>query len=421
MSVIFGRFSDSFKPKAKLDFWNKSEKLFIDKQYIDSYEAFMNYLHDDSTDNLKFSRSGDNISFEFPQGSKMIGGYIKDGKVLAESEVAEFEKPSVAVMRRLMEMNYTLYYTRFAFKDNKILLKFDSTIPASPPRKLYFAFKELATRADKQDDLLTVDFSQLKMTGLSGVEQISLNEKEIKYKYFRTWISNVLTRIGELNEDAFSGGISYLLLNTAYKIDYLICPEGTLLNELEKLSWNYFSRDNKPFQEKNRAMKEALAKLLEIPKEKVFEDLYRTKSTFGIANPAPHQAVLDLFNNNLNNIKWYIDNNYQDIAVTIYEYLATFCLFSYGMPRPDTMLFRLMMNIINQDYFLELGVTEKYFDPAAAKFNEQLTKKYIDEVIKDGVELYPELKFNTGNLKFDSLLSFLRTFIAEMQQLNYSV
>ena len=421
MPITFGRFSDSFKSKSKLDFWNKSEKLYIDKQYFDSYEAFMNYMRDDESGNVRFSRSGENIEFEFPQGSKMIRGYVKDGKVLAESDVAEFEKPNVAIMRRLMEMNYMLYYTRFAFKDNKILLKFDSTVPASPPRKLYYAFKELATRADKQDDLLTDDFAQLKMAGLSGIEEIPANEKEIKYKYFRMWIEITLKRISELNEDAFSGGISYLLLDTAYKIDYLILPEGTLMNDLEKLSWNYFARDNKPIQEKNRAMKETLAKLLELTKEKVFEDLYRTKSTFGISNPAPHQAVLDLFNNNINNIKWYIDNNYQEIAVSIYEYLATYCLFSYGMPRPDAKLFHLMMNIINQDYFNELGIKERYYDSASAKFNVQIIKEYIAGVIKEGLELYPELKFNSDNLKFDSLLSFLRTFIAEIQQLNYNM
>ncbi|HEY3251672.1 MAG TPA: hypothetical protein VGK25_11190 [Ignavibacteria bacterium] len=420
MPITFGRYSDSFKPKKKIEFWNQSEKLFFDKQYLDSYEAFFNYLRDDEAGNLKFTRRGDSIEFEFPQGSKLINGNIKDGKIIAFSDIAEFEKPSVAVMRRLMEMNYTLYYTRFALKDNKILIKFDSTVPAGPPRKLYYAFKELATRADKQDDLLTDDFKQLKMIGTSGIETLPETEKEIKYKYFRKWLEETLQRIAGLNEDAFSGGISYLLLDTAYKIDYLITPEGTLMNEIEKLSWNYFTRDNKPFGEKNKAMKEALQKLLDMPKEKVAEDLYRTKSTFGIANPAPHQAVLDLFNNNINNIKWYIDNNHLDIATVIYEYLAAYCLFSYGLPRPDAKLFHLMMNIINQDYFHELGLTEIYYDAAAGKFNEPLTKEKINSIIKEGLELYPELKFNVENLKFDTLISFLRTFIAEMQQLNYN-
>ena len=420
MSITFGRFSDSFKPKFKTDYWNKSEKLFYDKDYSSSYEAFFNYMTDSEVQNLKFTRSGEDFEFEFPQGSKIVKGYVKKGKIEAEAYIAEFEKPSVAVMRRLMEMNYSLYYSRFAFKDNKIVIRFDSSVEGGPPRKLYYALKELASKADKQDDQLTKDFSQLKVIGSASVEQLPDSEKEIKYRYFRKFIEDMLKRISELNEEQFSGGISYLLLNTAYKIDYLIVPEGQLMSDLEKISFDYFVKDNKPFQEKNRVMKEALKKLLDIPKEDVMKALYKTSSTFGIANPAPHQAVLDLFNNNINNIKWYVENNYHDIAVTIYEYLATFCMFSYGLPKPDAKLFHLMINIINQDYFIELGLPERFYDVPAGKFDEQFIKNRINEIIKDGLELYPELKFNTDNLKFDSMVSFLKSFITEIQQLNYN-
>jgi len=420
MSITFGRFSDSFKPKAKLDYWNKSEKLFYDKQYAGSYEAFFNYLRDDEIQNVKFTRTDEDFGFEFPQGSKIIKGYVKNGNVEAEADIVEFEKPSVSLMRRLMDMNYNLFYSRFAFKDNRVVIRFDSSVAGGPPRKLYYAFKELATRADKQDDILTKDFLQLKLTGSASVEELPENEKEIKIRYFRKFIEDMLKRISELNEEQFSGGISYLLLNTAYKIDYLIVPEGTLMNDLEKLSIDYFAKDNKPFQEKNRVMKESLKKLLEIPKEEIMKGLYKTKSTFGITNPAPHQAVLDLFNNNINNIKWYVENNYHDIAITIYEYLASYCHFSYGLPKPDAKLFHLMMNIINQDYFIELGIAERYFNVPAGKFDEQLVKDKIDSIIKEEPDLYPGLKFNTANLKFELMTSFLKTFIAEMQQLNFN-
>lgn len=423
--TTFGRFSDAFKPKPKLDAWNTSERLFLEKDYMGSYEAFLNYLRDDDEGNLNFRRSvgtpeGDSIDFEFQQGSKSIHGKIKGGKVETEADIAEYDKLSVAFMRRLMEMNYSLFYTRFALKDNKICMRFDSAVPASPPRKLYFAWKELATRADKQDDLLADDFSMLHTIGNANIQPLPGAEKETKYNFYRAWLENTLKRVSELNEEAFFGGISYLLLNLAYKIDYLIAPEGTLMNELEKMSWEYFAKDNKPFQEKNKKMKEALQKLLDIPKEKVLEDLYKVKSTFGIAGPAPHQAVVDLFNNNIKNVKWYIDNNYNDIAIAIYEYLATYCFFSYGLPRPDAKLFDLMMNILNQDYYTALNSGDKLYDAASGKFDEVLIKKRIAEIVASGLELYPELKFNTENLKFDSLLSFLRTFIAELQILNYN-
>lgn len=192
------------------------------------------------------------------------------------------------------------------------------------------------------------------------------------------------------------------------------------MNEIEKLSWAYFVKDNRPVTEKNLKMKEALQKLFDKPKDTVLKDLYRVKSTFGIANPAPHQAVLDLFANNLQNVKWYIDNNHSDIAVNIYEYLATYCLFSYGLPRPDVKLFHLMLNISNQDYFTALGISPVLYDSVTGKLNDTEIKSIITSIISSGNELYPDLKFNTDNLKFDSLLDFLRTFIEKMKTLNFN-
>lgn len=421
MTITFGRFSDSFKPKPKVDAWTKSEKLFGEKKFLESYEAFFDYIKDDATNNVTFTRGNGKIDFEINQGSQKVRGTIGENKILAEATIAEYDKLSVAFMRRLMEMNYTLYYSRYALNENKICIKFDSSIPDGPPRKLYYAFKEVATRADKQDDVLLDDFATLKpIDNKQPVEQLPPQEKEIKYKYFRKWIEDMLTRINSLNEDQFSGGISYLLLNTTYKLDYLLAPEGTLMNELEKISWTYFAQDNKPLLEKSRNMKASLKKLLDLSKEQVLEDLYRVKSTFGVAGPAPHASVVDIFDRNVPNVKWYLDNNYLDIALSIYEYLATYCLFTYGMPKPDAQLFHLMMNIIEQDYFTELGLPERYYDTASGKFNEQAVKDKISEIITNGKELYPELAFKTENLKFDTLLNFLRTYVAEMHTLNFN-
>ena len=420
MPITFGRFTDAFKPKAKSDFWSKSEKLFEEKNYMDSYDAFFNYLKDDSINNVSWKRENNHIAFEFQQGSKTIHGSINENKITAQTDIAEFEKLSVAFMRRLMEMNYSLYYTRFALKDNGIYLKFDSGVQDGHPRKLYYALKELALRADKQDDLLLDDFSMLKPADYSGIEPIPAEEKEIKYTFFRKWIEESLKRASELNEDSFSGAISYLLLGLLYRIDYLIVPEGTLMYDLEKISWEYFAKDGKPFQEKNRKIKEDFRKLLEKPKEAVFEDLYRTKSTFGIANPSNHDAVIGAIKSNIGNVKWYIDNNYPDIPVIIYEYIAGHCLFSFGLAKPTIKLFDLQYRITRADYFNALGFKENYYDSAAGKLNEQAIKERINEIINEGKEQFPELKLNTDNLKFDSLTEFLRTYITEIENLNFS-
>ena len=53
------------------------------------------------------------------------------------------------------------------------------------------------------------------------------------------------------------------------------------------------------------------------------------------------------------------------------------------------------------------------YDAASGKFSEKLIKDRIAEIITGGLTLYPELKFNTDNLKFDTMINFLKSFVAE--------
>lgn len=421
MEVKLGRYSDSFKPKEKTEFWDECEKLFEEKKILDSYNVFFRYISNDEQDSVKTAGENSGIKFEIIQGTKIIRGFADDKKVTAESHIAEFDPPkggSVAIMRRLLEMNFQLFYSRFALKSNLICIKFDTSTADGSPRKLYYALKELATRADKQDDLLLQDFVMLKPVETAPIEILPGNEKEIKYKYYVKWISETIKRTEGLKEDKFTGAVAYLLLNLLYRIDYLIVPEGALMNELEKISFAYFLRDNKSFEEKNRHLKESFEKMLAMPKEKVTKDFYRTKLTFGIANPAAHQAVIDVFNSNLKNVKWFLENKYEDIAYIIYEYSAGYCLFTHGLAKPTVKLFQIIFNILEQDYFSDLGF-EKLYSIEEKKFNESLIKKKVKTIIEEGKTQFPQLDFKTENLKFDSMSNFLRTYYTELQGLNY--
>ena len=88
MTITFGRYTDAFKPKAKTDSWAKSEKLFEQKQYMDSYDAFFNYLKDDALNNVSWKRENNHISFEFQQGSKTVHGSIDENKITAHIDTS---------------------------------------------------------------------------------------------------------------------------------------------------------------------------------------------------------------------------------------------------------------------------------------------------------------------------------------------
>lgn len=418
--IKFGRYSDSFPLKNKVDVWNQSEKYFEEKKYLDSYKSFFDYLKNDEIKNVTYTLTPEELQFQYYQGSRIIRGKADNNMFVAEAKIAGFEKLSVALMRRMMEMNYSLYYSRFAINDNYLCLKFNTNVLDGSPRKVYYALKELSIRADKQDDLLLEDFKNLNILDRTDVIDFTPEEKELKYKYYFSWIDKALKYIGTLNETSLSGALSYILLDLLYKIDYLITPEGTLMNSMEKISFEYFAKDNKPFEEKNRNIKNEFLKLLEKPKEQVLKDFYAVKSTFGIMNPTPHQAVIEAINNNINNVKWYNENNHEDVSICIYEYIAGYCLFTYGLSKPTLKFLDLIMNILNQDYYLETGRVGLLFENNTKKLNETLIIERINKIVSESAEQFPELIFKTDNLKFDTLLNFLRSYFTEILNLNFN-
>src|SRR5688572_12687644 len=257
--IRFGRYSDNNKPVAKVEKWNEAESLFKEKKYTESIIAFFDYLRDDETDNVKLVKETDQYKFLFYQGSKIVRGLFNEQQLEAEIVLAKMPQPSVPVMRRLLEMNFNLYYSRYALHDDKIYMFFESDIITANPSKLYYGLKELATKTDKQDDLLVQDFTSLQPLDIDHITTIPDHEKEIKFRYFKKWIQETLDLINSVDLDKYSGGIAYLLLALAYRIDYLILPEGKLLLALEKIVEIYFRKDDRQVTEKNQEMIEGFS------------------------------------------------------------------------------------------------------------------------------------------------------------------
>ncbi len=422
MLNLFGRYSDAFKSKEKINFWREAVENFEQKKYFDSYRSFVKYAVDDKTQNLILKENTDSLEINFYQGTKLIRAKINNNGVTAESDIAIITKPGIAFMRRLLELNYSLYYTRFSLKDNMIILKFDSSNIDCPPSKFYYAIKELAIKADKQDDLLIKDFSLLQPINEVDTIAVSDNEKHIRYKYYKKWIDEALNKVSTLNENSYEGGISYLLMSLVYKIDFFLMPEGNFVNQIEKLNSIYFANDNKSFVDKNNNIKEELIKLNNEPESNVLNSFYRTITAFSLLNPTNFNVVLNVINDNHKNVKWYQENKHEDIAISIYEYIFGYSLYHYGMVKCISNLFKLAMVLINYDFYSEITGESavKYFlekDKPDSKVIIDEINKAIDDSIKD----FPELNFKTDSLNFTSLLQFLNSYLKEIQNLNFNV
>ena len=417
-AVVFGRYSDNNKSVAQTARWTDADNLFKEKKYFESLDAFFEYLKDDAEQNTLYERNDETGKFEIFQGSKIVKGMFNRDELKAEVTLAGMLQPSVPVMRRLLESNFSLYYSRFALDDGRLCMRFDSDTNTASPSKLYYGLKELATKADKQDDLLVQEFSSLQAVDNEHVAAIPLAEKEVKYRYFQSWIQQTLDTIASVDADKFSGGNAYLLLALIFRIDFLIAPEGKLLSDLEKINGIYFKKDERQTIEKNQDMVDAFKKLQSLSKEEVMNSLIKSKHTFSIVSPQQYKVIADSIVGANTNMKWYVDNNYPFFATQINEYGISYCQYSYSIPRVITEFFHLYMMINYADYFTDLGFGNPYFNAKEKRFSQQAILDKIATIQGRWREKFPLLEIKTQNLRFDSLINFNTSFTTELSLLN---
>lgn len=416
--IQFGRYSDNNKSVSKVAKWNEADALFKENKYLESITAFFEYLKEEVKENVIHIQEGATGTFQFYQGSKIIRGHYNKELFEAEVLLAYMPQPSVPVMRRLLELNFTLYYCRYALKDDKLSMLFNSDIETANPSKLYYGLKELSTKADKQDDLLVQDFTSLQAIDTDHLIEIPELEKEIKFNYFKKWIKETIETISIIDADKFSGGIAYLLLALAYRIDYLIVPEGKLLGALERIVEIYFRKDDRLVTEKNSDMIDCFQKLLEKDRAEFFPYLFRSKYTFSIVTPQNHKTIADTIYNANQNVAWYKENKLPHIAAKISEYGFSYCQYSFSLPRPLSEYFCLFMMANYEEYFKELGFKYSYYNNETDTYNKEAIIPKIEEIEAVWKEKYPELKMKTDKLNFDNRAAFNQSFTTEIEYLN---
>ena len=414
----FGRYTDINKSKAQLDAWKSSVELFKAKNYLDAFEQFMIYLKDESLNNVSFTKSESEISFEITQGSKVIRGKGDNNKFFAEAQICIMEQNSIPVMRKLMSINFGLRYTKFAQKDTILVMKFASHSTDASPGKLYDALKELAKKADQQDDLLLQEFSSLKEIDVDSIIEWSPEIKEARYSYLIGLIAAAKEEIAKHEAEFMSGGIAYLLLNLTYKIDYLIAPQGRLTDSLEKIQHMFFAKNNLSTRQRNDQIIEEYDKIINMPKEAVLEGIYDVKCTFAMANAAAHKTVLDFMFKEREKVGWYRDNNYPQMVEAIYSYAIAYSYFNYGMVYPMSQLLNIPMALLNPDFYANCGSSPTLINDGA--LDAAAITKEINGIITNAKKDYPSIALNAGALNYSSISNFIDSLILQLDKLNLS-
>lgn len=421
--IRFTRYNDNNKSYTQTMKWRESEDLYKEKKYNESIAAFFAYISNEREGNVRFTPEGDRFTFELKQGSKRVYGESDGKSMVAHVPIALMETPGIAVMRRLLDLNYNLYYSRCAMNEkNELCMLLDFNIPMASPDKMYYGLRELATRADRLDDQLLTDFNKLKPANDEHIVKLSDKEQDVKYSYFRKWTEETLNIANDLNQDSFSGAIAYLLLTLLYRIEFLLVPEGPLLAELEKVSGLYWSKKEEiPLVERNKMMRDAIVKLLAMPPETFKASLYRTTATFSVTSPTSYDKIKENINTSNKDAAWYIENKYPAIALALNEYGVVYNQFAYSMPLVLKDLSTVYLATVHADFFKDLGMMQPFYNPADKTFNRPLIEQAVNDAIHFLPDKYEHLHWDHSKVKYDSLYDFGISFTSQMANLNLDV
>lgn len=420
-AIKFGRYTDSYKVASRYDAWDRAQDLYEAGQFLESYSAFLLYLRDEEEDNVRWEQVKGGLKFELYQGSKKITGTATPHKLRVEAPVVKAESFNIGVLRRLLEQNFDLKYCRFTLDEaGNIVIVFDTYTLDGSPYKLYYALREAAIKADKQDDLLLEEFRNLQPVETTHLEELPQEEKEAKYHYITTAIGAVIHEVeyGALDCSRYASSYGYLLLDLIFRLDYLIKPEGFMMETLEQLHRKYYENDGKNTASKNEDLCRGLKELAKRPAQDFYREMYRGRSTFGITHMVNHDRVVSIINGELYHMDWYIENGHERMALAISGYIVGFCLFNYAVPKPDRDLFHLYYQITEPAYFNELGYTVQYYDPAAQKLDKRSIRRAIHKIVDQNKARFPNFQFPTGSLRYESLPVFARSYLNATRSLN---
>lgn len=418
--VKIGRFSDAYKRKDRYEAWDRSLELFEEGKYREAFRDFFFYLSDHEHDNVQTEESEEELKFCLYQGSKQIDGFINGEKVRAEAKIARTKNLNIGFLRRMMEQNFMLKYGRYALdEEDNITILFDSYLLDGSPYKLYFALKEVAVNADKLDDLLLDEFDMLQEINNTHIDELPEVERKAKVEFMKSEIKYALDYIdsGKLNIEQYPGGIAYLLLDLMYKIDYLVAPEGPTVEAVERMHRTYFSNDRSSALQKVLALRKSLQELYDKDNAEIEKELYAVISTFGITTPSEHDKVKAFIESELQHMDWYMENKHEEIAESVSGFIVGYCLFNYAVPLPDKTFFHLYYQVMEHQYFKDLGFTLGFVEDSG-KINGRSIKNAIDDIADKFKDKYPKLKPRTKGLNFKTKSEFAKSFLKMVHELD---
>ena len=409
-ALRFGRFTEHFLDADKIAKWDEAMLHYEKKDFTKSYIALLEYIQNEDHSNLSFKEKLSlRMGFELIHGSKLIYGYSNQNGFYATAKLVHVEEDNAALFKILLAENYTLRYNRFALDDVNnlvVLLHFDH-INASP-LNLFRGLREMAILCDTKDDIIVADYPGTSSVNMKVERTAGEDELRLKYQYFHATLDGVLKWYHSAQNliEKQPGLALFAFLSSLYKIDYLVKPEGKILEKIQEIHTSYHHNKDK-IQVKTSNIHDIITGLSLCEKSAFDVEIYDTILSFGILQDCNTEKAKELIASELHYAGWYIQQRFDIEASYILDYITSHLLFTFNLSKRLRSLLHLYLEINETEFFEKLGKT--YFN----KKNNLPKKKAIIEriqyVLKNNQMVNEDFPFS--ELKFDNKISFAHSML----------
>ena len=417
LRIDLGKYIEQSINQADREKWNRAVELYTQGKYLESYDNLLQFLKDPNLDNIIIKRENHLLEFELFQGSKKVIGRLTDNEITVFSDVVGYkEHIPQELLEVLLQENYKFRYARFVLTSQTIRMFFNGPVSLVPPNVFYQALKELSITADSYDDVLIEQYKDFTPINTQHIVQLPEKEVNIKIKYFRQWLKSALGTSEKIGRDkrqkeANKGTISYILLSTAYKIFYLLAPEGVLLDYLKRLDSFYWS-NNLDVVNKNEYLISSFSELLSWTDQMIARSLYKVISTFSTVQSIGSHKLIDFISTELEAARQYVVQGYSEFFHVVVEYIVGYVNFHIALKPDYKELLDILWRLYNDDYFLDLGFSVRYI--TRGKLNSFVIEYRLNKVL-DKYKLRG--KFKVSKLDYSSLQQFSQSFLNEFVNL----
>jgi hypothetical protein len=254
--------------------WAKTMDLFDKGQFRDSLMAAIDYAN--PTIRKKFGNA-DQTEFNIPHGSAVIQLKVDDKTFEVHAPFLSLPpEAKIPLMRRIAEINFgTLSLAQIQLKGEELHFSFACPLALCYPYKVYEILREICSNADYLDDEFVDQFGARRIAEpvIIPMEAGLAEQAWTKFQAYLAEAQQYITWCESKRMEGFIWDFAGIQLR---KIEYFICPQGKLRNDIEN-AISALNNGNIAFNERLSGAKKFIAQLQAMTREHFNENLYTTE------------------------------------------------------------------------------------------------------------------------------------------------